>query len=87
MAFSGRKTLDGTVVSNKMEKTVVVRVERSRRHPLYEKIVRTNTKYLAHDEEQVCQEGDIVRIRESRPLSRRKRWRVVEILRRANPEA
>lgn len=87
MAFSGRKTLDGTVVSTKMQKTVVVNVERSRRHPLYEKIVRTNKKYLAHDEDETCREGDVVRIRESRPLSRRKRWRVIEVLRRASPEA
>jgi small subunit ribosomal protein S17 len=77
-----RRLLDGTVVSTKMQKTVVVSVERSRRHPLYEKIVRTRKKYLAHDEDEVCQEGDVVRIRESRPLSRRKRWRVVEVVRR-----
>jgi len=78
------RTMDGTVVSTKMQKTVVVSVERSRRHPLYEKIVRMRTKYLAHDENSVCQEGDFVRIRETRPLSARKRWRVVEVLKRAS---
>ena len=83
MPANGR-TLDGTVVSTKMQKTVVVSVEQSRRHPLYDKIVRTNKKYLAHDESEAVQEGDVVRIRESRPLSARKRWRVVEVLRRAS---
>ena len=78
------RMLDGTVVSTKMQKTVVVSVEQSRRHPLYDKIVRTNKKYLAHDESEAVQEGDVVRIRESRPLSARKRWRVVEVLRRVN---
>ncbi len=82
MPAKGR-VLDGTVVSTKMQKTVVVSVERSRRHPLYEKIVRVHDKYLAHDETEECQEGDVVRIRETRPLSARKRWRVVEVLRRA----
>jgi len=86
MAFTGRRLLDGTVVSTKMQKTVVVSVERSRQHPLYKKIVRTHKKYLAHDEDEICREGDVVRIRESRPLSRRKRWRVVEVLRRSSPE-
>ena len=83
MPAKGR-LLDGTVVSTKMQKTVVVSVEQSRRHPLYDKIVRTNKKYLAHDESEAVQEGDVVRIRESRPLSARKRWRVVEVLRRAS---
>jgi len=83
MPAKGR-LLDGTVVSTKMQKTVVVSVERSNRHPLYGKIVRTHEKYLAHDEDETCREGDIVRIRESRPLSARKRWRVVEVLRRAS---
>lgn len=85
MAFSGRKVLDGTVVSAKMPKTVVVSVERSFRHPRYQKIVRTRKKYLAHDADEVCREGDVVRIRESRPLSRRKRWRVIQVLRHSSP--
>ena len=83
MPAKGR-VLDGTVVGTKMQKTVVVSVERSHRHPLYEKIVRVRKKYLAHDQTEECQEGDRVRIRESRPLSARKRWRVVEVLRSAS---
>jgi len=84
MPVKGR-VLTGTVVSTKMQKTVVVRVQRSHRHRLYEKIVRTSKKYLAHDEHEECKEGDTVSICESRPLSRRKRWRVIEVVRRANP--
>jgi small subunit ribosomal protein S17 len=78
-----RKTLIGRVISNKMMKTVVVEVEYRRRHPLYRKIVRKRRHFLAHDEENACQEGDLVRIVETRPLSRLKRWRVAEILERA----
>ena len=78
-----RRILDGVVVSDKMDKTVVVNVERAQRHPLYGKVMRRATKYLAHDEEETCREGDLVRIEESRPLSRRKHWRVVEIVKRA----
>ncbi|MGC9024365.1 MAG: 30S ribosomal protein S17 [Chloroflexia bacterium] len=78
-----RKTMIGRVVSNKMMKTVVVEVEYRRRHPLYQKIVRKRRRFLAHDEENTCQEGDLVRIVETRPLSRLKRWRVLEILERA----
>lgn len=84
MAQEQRKVLTGTVVSNKMDKTVVVRVERTHRHPLYGKVVRTHKKYHAHDEQNACQEGDIVRIRESRPYSKRKRWVVVETLESAH---
>ncbi len=80
------RMLTGKVVSTKMQKTVVVSVQRSHRHPLYEKIVRTRKKYFAHDEREECEEGDTVTICESRPLSRKKRWRVMEIVRRANPE-
>ena len=79
-----RKILSGVVVSDKMQKTVVVEVETSKRHPLYNKVVRTSRKYLAHDEEQACHEGDQVRIEECRPLSHRKRWRVVEVIDRAS---
>lgn len=80
MALERRKTLIGTVVSNAMDKTVVVRVERTTRHPLYGKVVRLHKKYHAHDEANACQVGELVRIRESRPLSKTKRWVVVETL-------
>jgi small subunit ribosomal protein S17 len=66
-----------------MQKTVVVQVERTRRHPLYGKVVRVRKKYYAHDEENSCRTGDLVRIVESRPLSRLKRWVVEEILERS----
>ncbi|MBC7234960.1 MAG: 30S ribosomal protein S17 [Chloroflexi bacterium] len=78
-----RKVLTGEVVSAKMQKTVVVNVVTTKRHPLYNKVLRRNKKYKAHDEDQVCHEGDLVRIEEARPLSRTKRWRVIEIVRRA----
>ncbi len=75
-----RKKRHGIVVSNKMEKTVVVRVDRELRHPLYQKVVRSSKNFKAHDEEKKCQIGDEVIIVETRPLSKSKRWRVVEIL-------
>lgn len=75
-----RKTRFGRVVSNKMDKTVVVAVETLRRHPLYKKTVRKTAKYKAHDENNKCGLGDKVRIVETRPLSREKRWRVAEIV-------
>ena len=84
MAQEKRKVLTGTIVSDKMNKTVVVRVERTHRHPLYGKVVRTHKKYHAHDEENACNEGDLVRIREARPMSKRKRWVVIETLESAN---
>ena len=74
------KEFVGKVVSNKMDKTVVVAVERKFPHPLYGKQVKKTKKFYAHDEENKCNEGDIVRIRESRPLSKLKRWVVVEII-------
>jgi len=74
-----RRRLSGQVISDKMDKTVVVQVFSSRRHTIYNKIMRTAKKYLAHDEEGSVHEGDWVTIEESRPLSRRKRWRVIEI--------
>lgn len=74
-----RKDMIGRVVSNKMDKTVVVKVERRQRHPLYRKTIRKTTNFKAHDENNECGLGDIVRIMETRPLSRDKRWRVVEI--------
>jgi small subunit ribosomal protein S17 len=75
-----QKTRLGLVVSDKMNKTVVVAVETPKRHPLYKKTIRRVVKYKAHDEENKCQRGDKVRIVETRPLSRDKRWRVVEIV-------
>ena len=70
----------GWVVSDKMDKTVVVAVEIPKRHPLYKKIIKRVVKYKAHDEKNECRGGDIVRIVETRPLSKEKRWRVAEIL-------
>ncbi len=74
------KTRVGRVVSNKMDKTVVVVVETSKRHPLYKKTIRRMTRYKAHDEKNKCGIGDTVMIVETRPLSRDKRWRVAEII-------
>jgi small subunit ribosomal protein S17 len=77
----GRQTIKvGTVIGNKMKKTVTVLVERQVRHPLYKKIVKRRKKFLAHDEYEKCKIGDLVKIVETRPLSKRKRWRVKEIL-------
>lgn len=76
-----QKTMTGRVVSDKMEKTVVVQVQSTTRHRLYHKILRRSKRYLAHDEGD-AKPGDLVRIEETRPLSRHKRWRVAEILRR-----
>lgn len=75
---SVQRQLTGKVISNKMDKTVVVEVERRVLHPKYRKFVRTSSKYHAHDEENVCEMNDEVIIRASRPLSRKKRWIVVE---------
>ncbi len=78
-----RKRLIGHVVSNKMDKTVVVVVQRTRRHPLYGKVIRLSKRYKAHDEDNACQMGDEVRIVESRPYSKDKHFRVEAILKRA----
>ena len=78
-----RKTRVGKVVSNKMDKTIVVAIETSVKHPLYGKIVKRTTKLKAHDEENVCQIGDKVKVMETRPLSKEKRWRLVEIVEKA----
>jgi len=78
-----RKEMIGTVTSDKMDKTVVVSVETSVRHPIYKKIVRRTYKLKAHDEENKCHMGDKVRVMETRPLSKDKRWRVVEIVEKA----
>ncbi len=79
---SKRKTRFGRVVSDRMDKTVVIAVDTPKRHPLYKKIIRRTVKYKAHDEKNECRLGDMVRIVETRPLSRWKRWRVAEILTR-----
>ncbi|ADQ06740.1 30S ribosomal protein S17 [Caldicellulosiruptor acetigenus I77R1B] len=78
-----RKTRVGVVVSDKMDKTVVVAVERLVQHPLYKKTIKRTTKFKAHDENNECRVGDKVLIMETRPLSKEKRWRVVQILERA----
>lgn len=78
-----RKTRIGVVTSNKMEKTISVSVERRLRHPIYGKFVKKSKKFTAHDENNDCNIGDMVRIMETRPMSKRKRWRLVEILERA----
>ena len=80
---NSRKTRIGTVVSDKMVKTVVVSIERRVQHPVYGKMVRRTTKLKAHDEQNEAKTGDTVRIMETRPLSKDKRWRVVEIIERA----
>ena len=80
---TNRKQIVGLVVSNKTDKTITVSVERKLRHPIYGKFVKKTKKFLAHDEKNSCNEGDTVRIMESRPLSRRKRWKLVEIIERA----
>lgn len=78
-----RKVMIGTVVSNKMDKTIVVSVERNVKHPIYGKIVKRTYKLKAHDEENKCQIGDKVKVMETRPLSKDKRWRLVEIIEKA----
>ena len=78
-----RKTRNGKVVSNKMDKTIVVAVEDQVKHPLYNKIVKKTYKLKAHDENNECKIGDKVRVMETRPLSKDKRWRLVEIMERA----
>jgi small subunit ribosomal protein S17 len=78
-----RQTVVGTVVSDKMQKTVVVEIARLVRHQTYDKMVRRKTKIKAHDEQNACHVGDKVELMETRPLSKDKRWRVVEILQRA----
>jgi small subunit ribosomal protein S17 len=82
-AGGAQRTLTGTVVSNKMTKTVSVSVERLVKHGRYSKYIRRTTKLLAHDEDSVCQEGDVVDIAECRRLSARKAWKVVRVVKRA----
>ena len=81
-----RKTKVGRVVSDKMDKTIVVSVERLTRHPLYKRVIRASSKFAAHDELNAARVGDTVRIEESRPLSRTKRWRLVEVISRGGED-
>jgi small subunit ribosomal protein S17 len=72
-----RRVFQGTATRDATDKTVTVRVERRVMHPLYKKFIRRSKKYMAHDENNLCKEGDVVRIRECRPLSKRKRWEII----------
>lgn len=83
MSANAKKTRQGSVVSNKMEKSVVILVERMFPHKLYGKFIRKQVRYMAHDAKNECQIGDVVLIEECRPLSRRKRWLVRSIIQRA----
>lgn len=78
------RSTSGVVISNKMDKTVTVLVERQEKHPLYKKYIRKSTKLHAHDESNECNEGDTVQIEECRPMSKSKSWRVIEVVSRAN---
>ena len=79
-----RKTMTGVVVSNKMDKTVVIKVERKFAHPVFKKVVKTTKKYQVHDEKNECIEGDFISIQETRPLSKNKRWRLIDVIVRKN---
>ena len=83
MAASNRPTRVGRVASNKMEKTVVVEVEVIKRHPIYHRNIRRTARLKAHDDANACREGDLVRVESTRPLSKEKHWRVVEVLQRS----
>ena len=83
MERKDRKERIGVVTSNKMEKSIVVAIERKVKHELYGKFLKKTSKFIAHDEENTCNEGDTVKIMETRPLSKNKNWRLVEIIERA----
>jgi small subunit ribosomal protein S17 len=83
MERNQRKVRIGVVVSNKMQKSITVAVDRRVKHPKYGKIMKKTTKFMAHDENNICKEGDLVKIMETRPLSKNKCWRLVEILEKA----
>jgi small subunit ribosomal protein S17 len=83
MERNRRKTRIGRVVSNKMDKSITIAVDRQIKHPIYGKFITKTTKYMAHDEENGANIGDVVRIMETRPLSKRKNWRLMQILERA----
>tara|TARA_B100000745_G_C19916703_1_gene307878 strand:+ start:23 stop:280 length:258 start_codon:yes stop_codon:yes gene_type:complete len=78
-----RKERTGVVTSSKMDKSITVMVERKEKHPIYGKFVKKSSKFVAHDEKNECNEGDTVKIMETRPLSKRKNWRLLEIVERA----
>lgn len=78
-----RKTRVGTVVSDKMEKTIVVQLQSTKRHPLYKKIIKSQTKIKVHDEANTASKGDLVKVMETRPISKGKRWRLLEIVEKA----
>jgi len=78
-----RKTRVGIVISSKMDKSITVSIERKIQHPIYGKSLKRSKKFVAHDEENTCNEGDTVKIMETRPMSKRKKWRLLEILERA----
>jgi small subunit ribosomal protein S17 len=82
--MGSQRVIQGTVVSDKMQKTIVVSVERKKKHRLYHKVVTVTERYKAHDDADACKLGDIVRIEECRPMSKDKRWRVIEILTRGD---
>ncbi|MCX8016020.1 MAG: 30S ribosomal protein S17 [Patescibacteria group bacterium] len=79
-----KRKLEGVVVSDKMNKTIVVKVESFKRHPLYHKIMRVSKRFKAHDEKNECKVGDVVVIEQTRPLSKEKRWKVAQIIKRAD---
>src|SRR5437879_861924 len=79
-----QRVIEGTVVGDKMDKTIVVAVERRKKHRLYHKVVTQTMRYKAHDEENACHLGDVVRIGESRPYSKEKRWRLLEVVTRGD---
>lgn len=83
MSLDNKLIRSGVVVSNKADKTVVVKVERKFQHPVYHRTVKSSKKYMAHDETNVCAIGDVVKIVESRPLSKRKRWMVLEVVQKS----
>jgi len=78
-----RKTRVGIVVSNKMDKTIVVQIDRTLKHPVYQRVVRHSSKLMAHDQDRAAGIGDKVRVMETRPLSKNKRWRLIEVLEKA----
>ncbi len=84
MSRENRRRMVGVVVSDKTAKTIVVEIDRTVRHPVYRKVLRRSQRYMAHDEQDEAREGDLVQIVESRPLSARKRWRLEQIVRKAN---
>lgn len=80
MTNKNKRTLEGVVISNKMDKTIVVKVEHKVKHPLYGKYIRRTTKVHAHDPENICKEGDVVIVTESRPISKTKSWQLLKVI-------